>query len=200
MSAALASALRSGSAWSRAASSASGLPSAQQFARQLAAALFESRPGRRRSHRPRSPDRPGCQPPCAKSRRRARLGTPTTIASGMATPSGMAITSGAASLELARPGAHRAMRGEQRRAGDVARPGDDQDLAVAILVAALDRRKRMALQSGSRRSSAVGRSSRSGHHVGLGGLGGALFLHRRAVVPQGEGGHAQRLLASGRKS
>ena len=45
-------------------------------------------------------------------------------------------------LELAGAGAHRAVGGEQRAAGRVAASGDDQDLAVLVLVAAFDRRQR----------------------------------------------------------
>ena len=56
---------------------------------------------------------------------------------------------GGGDLELARAAAHRAMRGEQGGAGDVARSGNDQDLAVAVLVAAGDRGERMAVECGT---------------------------------------------------
>ena len=51
-------------------------------------------------------------------------------------------------LELAGTGAHCAVGGEQSGAGHVARSGNDQNLAVAVLVAAFDARERVALQGG----------------------------------------------------
>jgi hypothetical protein len=49
-------------------------------------------------------------------------------------------------LKLSSAATHRAMSGKQGAAGDIAGPGDDQDLAVTVLVAALRGWQRVRIQ------------------------------------------------------
>jgi hypothetical protein len=56
---------------------------------------------------------------------------------------------GRGNLKLSSAATHCTVGGKQGAAGDIAGPGDDQDLAVTVLVAAFSWRQRVGIEEGA---------------------------------------------------
>ncbi len=88
--------------------------------------------------------------------------------------------------QLARAGAHRGRRREQRRAGHLPAAGDDQDAPLRLLVA-VDRPAAAGVARSADRVERLRASPRARHRVGRGGLGrtlrfsGAPWFHSSSV-------------------